>query len=78
MLTDVLFASLTSGVDVPDLSNKNSLERQLPQVKLHHCADSPLLSVSAEIFCIYFGKNLNNCCYVRLKLPQTIEADLSL
>lgn len=48
--------SLTSGVNVPYLGNKNNLERQLPQVKLCHFPGSSLLSVSIEIFPIYFGK----------------------
>lgn len=48
--------SLTSGVNVPYLGNKNNLERQLPQVKLYHFPGSSLLSVSIEIFSIYFGK----------------------
>lgn len=48
--------SFTSGVNVPYLGNKNNLERQLPQVKLRHFPDSFLLSVSIEIFFIYFAK----------------------
>lgn len=48
--------SLSSGVNVPCLSNKNSLERQLPQVKLCRFPDSSLLSISIEILPIYFRK----------------------
>lgn len=41
---------------MPYLANKNNLERKLPQVKPHRFPDSSLLSVSIEIFFIYFGK----------------------
>lgn len=53
--TDYLL-TLSSGVNVPCLSNKNSLERQLPQVKLGSFPDSSLLSVSIETLSIYLGK----------------------
>lgn len=53
--TDYLL-TLLSGVNVPCLSNKNSLERQLPQVKLGSFPDSALLSVSIETLSIYLGK----------------------
>ena len=48
--------SLSSEVNVPCLSNKNSLERQLPQVKLCSFPDSSLPSISIEILPIYFRK----------------------
>lgn len=53
--TDYLL-TLSSGVNVPCLSNKNSLERKLPQVKLGSFPDSSLLSISIETLSIYFGK----------------------
>lgn len=47
----------TCGLNVSYLCNKNYLERQLPpQFEPSHFPGSSLLSVSIEIFSIYFGK----------------------
>lgn len=54
LLIDYLL-SLSSGVNVPCLGNKNSLESQLPQVKLCSFPDRSLLSISIQTHSIYFG-----------------------
>lgn len=65
--TDTLF-TLSSGVNVPCLGNKNNLERQLPQVKLCAISQAPLCYSSPLRYFLFILENLNNCCYVRLEL----------
>lgn len=62
---------LTSGSNVPYLGNKNNLERQLPQVKLFHFPGYSPLSVSIEIFFIYFGKLKQPLCPPRAGINQS-------
>lgn len=77
LLIDYLL-SLSSGVNVPCLGNKNSLERQLPQVKLCSFPDRSLLSISIQTPSIYLGKLKQLFLNVGTVLAQTRAGDLSL
>lgn len=77
LLIDYLL-SLSSGVNVPCLGNKNSLERQLPQVKLCSFPDRSLLSISIQTLSIYLGKLKQLFLNVGAVLAQTRAGDLLL
>lgn len=62
---------LSSGTNVPYLSNKNNLDRKLPQVKLFQFPSYSLLSVSIEVFSVYFGKLKQLLCSPRAGISQS-------